>query len=424
MKVYKFGGGVIHNAESIRKLAQLVQAEQPGSLVVVVSAMGETTRDLEEILRHRIEGQPYASLLQKLYEFHQTIIDQLLHTAQQAAYETLAAWQEGLATALALPVSEGSLDQLYSRVVAWGEWLASKIIHHYLQEEQMACVWLDVRDYIKTNSRFSNAQVDWVATQRLVQNGFLPLLEGGQVVLTQGFIGSNEAGETTTLGKEGSDFTGAILATALGAQSLTIWKDVPGVMSADPKLFKEATKFDRLSYQAMAEMAFYGAKVVHPKTIQPLAKHHIPLYVKPFHQPDESGTAVTNEAVVLAHPVYILQEGQVLVQLSLDDLTFFDEEQLQHVFHQLGQQNLRVNLLERGACELTMCLNDDAYQIKRLSTALSQRFRISSQSPVSLLTVLYKGEHLAGSWLQRKTILLAQQRPGIYQAVFQTETKL
>ena len=423
MKVFKFGGASIQNPESVRKLAQIIQAEDPHPLVVVVSAMGKTTRGLEAIFQQKVAGQSYAVALQRLYQFHQAMIDHLLVTLRQAAYQALTLWQKQLVATLALPVTDATLDMLYSRVVAGGELLASKLIYYYLQEQHMACTWLDARSYMKTNSGFCNAQVDWTATQHLVKKDFMLLLRQKQVVLTQGFIGSNEAGETTTLGKEASDFTGAILAAALGAQSLTIWKDVPGVMSADPKLFKEATKFDQLSYQAMAEMAFYGAKVVHPKTIQPLAAHNITLYVKPFHRPHEMGTVIAHGSAPVEHPVYILQEDQGLIQLSLDDFTFLDEELLKEVFHQLLQQNLGANMLERSTCKLSICLNDDPCKMKILLAALRQRFKVSYYTQVSLLTVMHQDNSLAQAWLQQKTILLVQQRPGIYQAVFQPEAK-
>lgn len=419
MKVYKFGGGILRDSESIRKLTQLIQADS-GPLVVVVSALDKTTQALENIFRHRIEGKPYALLLHALAQLHQTIIDQLLSTSREAATRTLNAWEEQGLSVLALPTSDESLDQLYSQVLAWGEWLSSIIIHHYLQEQRVACAWLDARDYVKTNSGFCDAQVDWATTRHLVQKNFLPLLEQKQVLLTQGFIGGNEQGETTTLGKEGSDFTGAILATALEADSLTIWKDVPGVMSADPKLFEEATKFDQLSYEFMGKMASYGAKVVHPKTIQPLAKQNIPLYVRPFHQPDENGTTITNNVVTLTHPVYVVQENQVLVQISLDNLAFFDEECVQEVTHQLGQQSLQTNLIDKESSRLTICLNNDPYRIEKLCAALSQRFRINSQRQVGLLTVLQQDDRFTQLWTEQKNVLLAQQRPGIYQAVFQS----
>ena len=425
MKVFKFGGACIQNPTSIQQLAQIVKAAHSHPLVVVVSAMGKTTKGLEDVFRQKVAGQSYTAGLQRLYQFHLDIIDDCLVTLRQEAYQALVLWRRRLAATLALPVADATLDMLYSRIVAEGELLASRLVHYYLQEQLVACAWLDARSYVKTSDKRCDAQVVWAVTRRLIEKDFLPLLGRGQVVLTQGFIGSNEAGDTTTLGKEGSDFTGAIVAAALGAQSLTIWKDVPGVMSGDPKLFKKATKFEQLSYQAMAEMAFYGAKVVHPKTIQPLAAHDIPLYVRPFHCPHERGTVVTNGLAPVEQPVYILQEEQGLLLLSLEDLTFFDEERLQEVFYALLQQRLRANLLERSAYTLTVCLHDDPCKLQLLLAALSQRFKVSYHAPVNLLTVMHQDDdNPAQALLPPHTILLAQQKPGFYQAVLKPEVKV
>ncbi|HAN49693.1 MAG TPA: aspartate kinase [Amoebophilaceae bacterium] len=423
MKVFKFGGACIQYPEAVRKLEQFIKSEQPHPLVIVVSAMGKTTKGLEKIFQQRLDAQPYDETLQHLYLFHQEMIDHLLRKLRQEAYQTLALWKEQLVTTLSVPAVDTSLEELYSRIVAEGELLASKIIDYYLQEQNVACAWLDARRCIKTNSRFCNAQVDWAATKHWVKKNVIPLLEKNQVVLTQGFIGSNEAGETTTLGKEGSDFTGAILAAVLRAQSLTIWKDVPGIMSADPKLFKQATKFDHISYEAMAEMAFYGAKVLHPKTIQPLAAHNIPLYVKPFHRPHEAGTEITHGFPQLEHPVYILQKNQGLVHLSREHPTFFDEEHLKEVFHQLTQHNTRVNMLAKSAHTFSICLNADSYRIRTLLAALNQKFQVHYHTPVNLLTIMHQDDSLPKTLLQQETILLGQQRPGVYQAVFQHEPK-
>lgn len=419
MKVYKFGGGVIQNPESIRKLAQLIQTES-GLLVVVVSALGKTTQALEEILQCQVAGRPYTSQLQALHQLYQNIIDQLLDGSREAAYEVLAAWQETLSAMLALPITDASFDKAYSRVVAEGELLTSKLIAYFLQEQQMACSWLDARDYVKTSNGFCNAQVDWATTRHLVQKNFLPLLEQKQVILTQGFIGSNAAGETTTLGKEGSDFTGAILTTTLEADSLTIWKDVPGVMSADPKLFKEAIRFDRLSYEIVEKMAFHGAKVIHPKTIQPLAKQNIPLYVRPFHDLNAKGTVVTNSFTSVKHPVYILQEDQVLLQLSLEQSASFDETHRQEVVCQLQEQGFKANLLVSEQLQLIVCVPEHAHQIKRLSTALSRRFRINCQQKVRLLTVLHRDDCLMPKWLDLQRALYSQQSGEIYQAILRS----
>ena len=417
MKVFKFGGACIQHPEAVSKLEQFIRAEQPRPLVIVVSAMGKTTRGLEEVFQKALNAQPYEAAIQPLYRFHQEMIDSLLYKLRQEAYQAVALWKTQLITTLTVPAASTSPDKLYSNIVAGGELLASTLIYYYLQEQNVTCSWVDARSCIKTNKGFNNAQVDWIATQHGVEKSINPLLEKKQVVLTQGFIGSNETGETTTLGKEGSDFSGAILAATLKAQSLTIWKDVPGIMNADPKLFKKAVKFDRISYKTMAEMAFYGAKVLHPKTVQPLATHNIPLYVKPFHRPHEQGTTIANGSAVLEHPIYILRKDQVLIQLSMKDLKFFDEECLKEVLHQLTQHNTPVNMLEKGAYSLSICLNADAYKINVLLKALSKKFAVRYHAPVNLLTVIHQDDSTHSAWPQPQTILLTQRRGHIYQAV-------
>jgi aspartate kinase len=424
MKVFKFGGACMKHPEAVSKLKQFVQAEQPHPLVIVVSAMGTTTKSLETIFQQRLDAQPYDITLQNLYHFHQEMIDYLLRKLRQEAHQALALWKAKLVTTLSAPAADTSLDALYSRIVAGGELLASKLIYYYLQEQNVSCAWLDARRCIKTNNRFCSAQVDWIATQHWVKESVYPLLEQNQVVLTQGFIGSNEAGETTTLGKEGSDFTGAILAAVLGAQSLTIWKDVPGIMSADPKLFKQATKFDHISYNAMAEMAFYGAKVLHPQTIQPLADHNIPLYVKPFHSPHKAGTEISHRLTQLEHPIYVLKRNQGLVHLSKERQMFFAEESLREVLHQLTQHDTRINMLAKSAHTLSICLDADSRRTTTLLAALNREFKVRYHGTVNLLTVIHQEGLVPETLLQRKAILLEQQGERIYQAVFQHEGKV
>jgi len=419
MKVFKFGGACIQHPEAVSKLAQLIKAEQPHPLVIVVSAMGKTTRGLEEVLQQKHNARLYEAAIQPIYRFHQEMIDALLYKLRQEAYQALTLWKKQLITSLTTPVAGTSLDKLYSNIVAGGELIASTLIYYYLQERNMACAWVDARSCIKTNSGFCNAQIDWGATQHGVAKNINPILKEKKVVLTQGFIGGNEVGETTTLGKEGSDFTGAILAVALGAQSLTIWKDVPGIMNADPKLFKKAIKFDRISYKTMAEMAFYGAKVLHPKTVQPLATHNIPLYIKPFHRLHEQGTVIANESDTLEHPIYILQKDQGLIQLDMDDLTFFDEKRFKEVLHQLTKHNTPTNMLEKGAYTLSICLNADTCKMDVLLTALNQKFTVRYHTPVNLLTVIHQDESSRLAWPRPQAILWAQRKGHIYQAVLQ-----
>lgn len=424
MKVFKFGGGCIQQPEAVKKLEQLIRSEPFRPLVIVISAMGKTTSSLEMIFQQRLNKQPYDIALQQLYRFYQGVIDALLHQARQEAYQVLELWREELITTLSPPPTDLSLDKLYSKIVAEGELLTSKLVYCYLQEQHMACTWLDARKCIKTNKGFSNAQVDWVATQHWTKTSIIPLLNENQIVLTQGFIGSDEVGKTTTLGKEGSDFTSAILASVLGAQSVTIWKDVPGIMNADPKLFREAIKLDRISYKAVAEMAFYGAKVLHPKTVQPLEAHNIPLYIKPFHYPHETGTEIANKWDQPGHPIYILQKDQGLVHLSRKTSAFFDEVCLQEVLYQLIQHDTPANILEKHAYTLSICLNTGSYKLNKLLTTLRQKFRVHYHAPVHLLTVVHQNDQLLQRLLHLKTALLAQKKEHIYQAAFRPEEEI
>ncbi len=425
MKVFKFGGSCIQHPEAVKKLEQLVQSEPLRPLIVVISAMGKTTSGLEEIFQQKLNEQPYDIGIQQLYRFHRAMIDGLLCQLQQEAYKTLTLWREKLVATLAHPTtSRTPIDKLYSEIVAEGELLASKLVYYYLREQNVACTWLDARECIKTNKGFSNARVDWVATQYWTKTSVVPLLNKNQIMLTQGFISSNEMGETTTLGKEGSDFTSTVFASVLGAQSVTIWKDVPGIMNADPKLFKKAAKLDRISYRAVAEMAFYGAKVLHPKTVQPLEAHNIPLYVKPFHHLHEAGTEITNELSKPEYPIYILQKDQGLVHLSRGVSEFFDEACLQEVIYQLMQYDTRTSMLEKDAYTLSICLSTDSYKLNKLLTILSQKFKIRYHAPVHLLTVIHQNAQLLQRLLYQKTALLTQKRDHIYQAVFCPDEKI
>ncbi|MHA7877301.1 MAG: aspartate kinase [Bacteroidota bacterium] len=418
MKVFKLGGGCMQHPEAVKGLDQLLKLEPSRPLVIVVSAMGKTTSLLEKVFQQKLNKQPYDTTIQQLYRFHQEMIERLLGQLRQEAYQMLALWQEKLTATLAVAATNTSLlDKLYSTIVAEGELIASALIRYYLQERNVKCTWLDARRCIKTNKGFCNAHVDWVATQHWTEASIIPLLSSKQVIITQGFIGSNETGETTTLGKEGSDFTGAVLASVLNAHSLTIWKDVPGIMNADPRLFKKATKLDRISYKAVAEMAFYGAKVLHPKTVQPLAAKHIPLYVKPLYQPQEAGTAITNGQNGLVHPVYILRKDQGLVHLSREGLAFFDETCLKEVLCKLMQHNISINMVVKSAYKLSICLNTDSYRLNSLLTTLRQQFKVHYYAQVQLLTVIHQDIKPLQTLLNQRTILLAQAQEHVYQVV-------
>jgi aspartate kinase len=421
MKVFKFGGASIQDADAIRQLIPILTAHQDLPLVIVVSAMGKTTQGLEKVFQQKLNNQPYEQALDEVYTYHETIIKALLGDACPQALQALIDWKNQLLLTLQAGYMSDKLDSYYSSLVACGELLSSQIIHYYLQLQAIPCIWLDARESIKTQQGFRDAPIDWKATRNLVRQNFLPLFRKCNLVLTQGFIGSTQAGDTTTLGKEGSDFTGAILATILGAESLTIWKDVPGIMSADPKIFQEATKFEQLSYEEMAKMAFYGAQIVHPQTVKPLAENNIPLYVKPFANWQATGTLVKNSDLPIKQSIYMLKTDQCLIRLRLKSFTFLEEQHLALIFKRLANLAIKVNMLERSAYTLTLCLNNDLLRLKKLTKTLDKEFTLHKDNPVSLLTVMHQAYGLPKNYLKNKTILLEQQCQELYQVVHITK---
>ena len=418
MKVFKFGGGSIQSSAAIRQLAKIVAAERPA--VIVVSAMGKTTQVLERIVRKGVAYQAYAEDLKKLFDYHQAVIDNLLTTTRQAAQQRLFQWQSSLASALQGDFETLGLDWYYSQVVAWGEMISSNIIQHYLQEQQMACHWLDARQVIKTNKGYCNAAIDWKKTQGAVEQYLKPLCVDNAPVLTQGFIGSNVQGETTTLGKEGSDFTGAILAASLSAQSLTIWKDVPGIMSGDPKHFKNTVKFEQLSYTTMLQMSLYGAKVIHPKTIQPLADHNIPLYVRPFEKPEEAGTKIVHRATYDEQPIHLLLENQCLITLRTKGSGKLTASTLQPIIQQFDAHTIPFCLLASEVHSVVICCSHQPLRLAPLLQSLQDSdYSVSSQAPVDLITIMHPDLSTSASLAGYGPILFEQQSSERYQVAFQ-----
>jgi aspartate kinase len=421
MKVFKFGGGSIQHADAIKQLVKIVTSHQDEKLVIVVSAMGKTTQGLEKAFQHKLDNQPYEAAIQAVFDYHRIIIENLFGDACQSMLSILKDWKNQIKSNLQVSYNLGNLDKRYSSIVALGEVLSSQIIHYYIQTKKVPCIWLDARDSIKTQQGFRDASINWKATRKLVKQNFFPLLSKHPLILTQGFIGSNQAGETTTLGKEGSDFTGAILATILKAQSLTIWKNVSGIMNADPKRFPDTVQFDQISYEEMAKMAFYGAQVVHPQAIRPLAENDIPLHVKSFLDWQAPGTVVRNSHSPLKRPIYIIKLDQRLIQLRLKSLAFLDERHMAYIFKHLARLSIQVNMCEKTAYSLTLCLNSDFIRIKKLTDILGKKFLLYKNSPASLLTVMHQAHGLPPKYLQDKTILLEQQCQDFYQAAFTTE---
>jgi len=406
LKVYKFGGASVKDAAAIRNLAGIVRqhgAEAP--LVIVVSAMGKTTNALEEIFQLAHNRQDYTVPFTALHDFHIGVATELgvadAAESQEAA-PTLTTLFERLGDQLAT-LSTGDYDKQYDQVVSFGELLATLIVARALQAQ-----WLDCRPLIRTDHTWREGRVDWPTTERSLRAEVQPLLSQGPVV-TQGFLGGTASGHTSTLGREGSDYTAAIVAYCLGAESVTIWKDVAGLLNADPKFFQDTVRYPEISYQETIEMAYYGASVIHPKTIKPLAVRHIPLYVKSFVDPAAEGTKIHDCRHGLLAPALIRKAGQCLISFESKDLTFISEENLEVIFGALAQVRLKIHLMQNSAISFSVCTDFSAYRLEKLLGILREQFTIHYNTGLELYTI----KNYDAASIQRLTTgreLLLEQR--------------
>lgn len=387
LKIYKFGGASVKDAAAITNLRGIVREHGAnGPLLIVVSAMGKTTNALEEIFQLAHGGQQYTSLLGQLTEFHRSVARELLPAADtNPPYATthepsLEQLLEQLGDQLTT-LTTGEFDKQYDQVVSFGELLATRLVASALGAQ-----WLDCRPLLRTDHAWREGRIDWPTTERNLTAAVPPLLAHGPVV-TQGFLGGTASGYTTTLGREGSDYTAAIFAYCLGAESVTIWKDVAGLLNADPKIFEDTVRYPEISYQETIEMAYYGASVIHPKTIKPLAVRQIPLYVKSFVDATAEGTKIHDCRHGLLVPAFIRKANQCLISFESKDLTFISEENLEVIFGALAQVRLKINLMQNSAISFSVCTDFSAYRLDQLLTALREQFTIHYNTDLELYTI-------------------------------------
>ena len=381
LNVYKFGGASVKDAPAIRNLVRIVGTYAAGApVLVVVSAMGKTTNALEAIYQLAHAGQAYAAPLRALRDFHEQVQRELTGPAAASGAPTLEALFAALESQLA-SLGPGDYDRQYDQVVSYGELLATAIV-----APALGAHWLDCRSLLRTDDTWREAHVDWPTTQRLVQAALPPLLHRGPVV-TQGFVGGTAAGATTTLGREGSDFTAAIFAHCLAAAAVTIWKDVAGLLNADPKIFADTVRYPEISYQETIEMAYYGASVIHPKTIKPLAVRRIPLLVKSFLDPAAAGTKIHDCRHGLLAPAFIRKAGQCLISFETKDLTFISEQNLEVIFGALAQVRLHIHLMQNSAISFSVCTDFSAYRLEQLLARLRDQFTVHYNTGLELFTI-------------------------------------
>ena len=407
MQVFKFGGASVKDARGIINLSHIVAQQQDKQLLIVISAMGKTTNALEKLTRAYVEqADDMHAIFDEIKQYHYDILQQLFEPGAAVYDEVDNTFVEIEWTIEDAPQDE--FDFIYDQIVSIGEMVSTRIVNAYLNKVGIKSQWLDVRGYIHTDNTYREGKVDWSKTKQSIQQDIPALLQKG-VVVTPGFMGGTSENFTTTLGREGSDYTASIFASCLQAESVTIWKDVSGVLNADPKLFKNTIKYDELSYAEAIEMTYYGASVIHPKTIKPLQNANIPLLVKPFMHPEEPGTIIKEtEFIKFETPVIIVKQNQVLLSISTKDYSFISEDHLSNIFGLFAKTHVKVNIMQNSARSFTVCFDDDAERFEKLTADLQQQFRIKYNNQLSLITVRHYKTELLQELTEGKVILLEQ----------------
>lgn len=417
IRVFKFGGASVKNADGIKNVASILETYKGTPLVIVVSAMGKTTDALEKVVAaHAARNGTAKQLLQEIKAAHYQIMAELFEKGDQV-YDAVN--DHFVAAEWVLDDEpHPNYDFMYDQLVPIGELVSTTIVAAYLNKCGMKTHWVDARDVILTDDIYREGWVLWEETKRNVERIIRPLVSTEAFVLTQGFIGSTKENFTTTLGREGSDYTAAILSYCLDAVDMTIWKDVPGVLTADPRLFDNVTKLDRLSYREAIEMTYYGAKVIHPKTIKPLQNKSIPLYVKSFLNPDKEGTFIGPDVEDNYPPMVAIESNQALLNISTRDFSFVAEHHMRYLFNQIAEHRLQVNLMQNTAISFAICVNHIDDRIFRFADSISKDFKVvMDYEGLELITVRHYTPQVIDMLRNGKIILVEERTKNTLQMV-------
>ena len=420
MKVFKFGGASVNSVERVQNLVDILQNYNGEKLLIVVSAMGKTTNALEKVVNAFYESKNAEAL-----ELFATIKRQHLNTAKYLLVTHFLSCENQLRDFFTeaewllhdKPVKD--YDYYYDQLVCTGELFSTCIVSHFLNEKGISNKWIDVRDVFRTDDDFRDADIDWEITTANVRDNINPLFAENYIVLTQGFIGATDENESTTLGREGSDFSAAVFANLLDAESLTIWKDVESVMNADPKQFSDAIPIPVLNFNEVIEMAYYGAQIIHPKTIKPLQNKNIPLFVKSFIDPNLAGTIIHNKVVHQLPPIIVLKENQVMLQMSSRDFSFIGEHYIGRLYQLFESLHLKPNLTQNGAISFLCVFDDRTEKLEKLALDASAFLDVQVMRNLSLLTIRHFHKEIFEKLTIDKKILLRQQTQTTIQVLMQ-----
>ncbi|MCB0430513.1 MAG: aspartate kinase [Flavobacteriales bacterium] len=421
MKVFKFGGASVKDAASVKNVASVLRLFPKDQLVVVVSAMGKTTNALEVLVKACMEGKPrkITQCMQELKTYHATIINGLFDKPQDALTDLET--QLGNMERFMKGNRSGQYDFVYDQLVSMGEVISTRIIAAYLNSIGFNCTWLDAREVIRTDGTFREGKVDWKTSSAQVKKAIHAVMDkkkGGRIVLTQGFIGSTPRKQTTTLGREGSDYTAAIFAHILDAEEVAIWKDVPGVLNADPKWFDDTVLLPQLSYRDAIELSYYGATVIHPKTIKPLENKKIPLKVKSFVHPREKGTVIGHAGYKKLIPSFIFRINQALLSIQPKDFSFIAEENLSLIFGLFSRHRIKINVMQNSAISFLVSVDHDDAKVKALVKDLSKHFNVDAVTgKLELITIRYYDQKTIDRVCVKKEVLLEQKSATTVQLV-------
>ncbi len=385
MKIFKFGGASVKDANAVKNVAAILKRFPNENIIVVVSAMGKITNALEKLTDAIFYKKEDASIiLNEIKKYHFEIIEQLFIDKKHPIYNEINNTFVELDWAVDDEPTE-IYNYEYDKIVSMGEIISTKIVNAYLAESSIKSTWRDVRDFIQTDNNYREGKVDWDLTHNLCQA--LLIIDG--IIVTQGFLGGTSENFTTTLGREGSDYTAAILAFTTNAESVTIWKDVPGVLNADPKWFDETKKLEQISYHDAIELAYYGATVIHPKTIKPLQNKKIPLYVQSFLNPEEKGTIINEIESSLPIPCFIFKVHQVLISISPKDFSFIDEANFSAIFQLFADKQIKINVMQNSAISFSVCIDYDDRKLPDLIKTLQKNYRVLYNENLELITIRY-----------------------------------
>jgi len=408
MNIFKFGGASVNSAEGVRNFVKIVQTYKEET-IIVLSAMGKTTNALEEIAEAFFSRSELVELkFDALKTYHLDIVNELFQKKDDVVFEKVEKLFNQLHDYLQRTPSM-NFDFDYDQIVCFGELLSTSIVSEYLRLSGKPNKWVDIRTCLKTDDTYGEGKVDWELSQKLVEQVFS--FNNTFVYITQGFLGGTTTNLTTTLGREGSDYSAAILSFILEVEQLAIWKDVPGIMNADPKWLPDAKKLDRISYQEAIELAFYGAKVIHPKTIQPIQKKKIPLQVRSFLDYSDTGTMIStvSQKIENQNPVYIQKQNQVLISIRPKDFSFILEENLSMLFSQLAKYRVKVNLIQNSAISFSVCVDNSGNRLKHLLDEISKDFEVKYNENLELITIRHHDDVSVERMTKNRKILLEQR---------------